>query len=158
MATLEQVSWVQRVLGVQMSDGDADTLGGSSQAAAKASAVWQEAKEQVDGQLRAFADQLRKTGIPTLLQVADDVGTFLQPLRVGLVKALLDYDTAPGEVNKRTAALKRVTEALDWIGDDARIREVDANPFGVHVTAAATLGAALRRLQGALGTKQGAAE
>ena len=47
--------------------------GGGAEAAEKAAPVWQVAKDVVDGQLRALSDQLRKTAIPELVEVAAEV-------------------------------------------------------------------------------------
>ena len=43
-----------------------------------------------------------------------------------------------------------MTTATEWLASEVRVRAVDENPFEVTVTAAATLGTALRQLEGAL--------
>ena len=130
--------------------------GGGAEAAEKAAPVWQVAKDVVDGQLRALSDQLRKTAIPELVEVAAEVESLLDQLRVKLATALLNYDSSPAKPETRAAALSALAAARDWLGADARVRAVDNNSFAVQVTAGATLGAAFGRLQRALAGTMGA--
>jgi hypothetical protein len=115
--------------------------------AAAAMPVWTAAKDVADTQLRGLSDRLRKSGTPELVEVAAEVETLLEPVRAKLVAALLDYDRAPARPETRAAALSAVAAAGTWLGADARVRAVDNNPWGVPVSVAATLGAALLRLQ-----------
>ncbi|HYZ62207.1 MAG TPA: hypothetical protein VE650_07115, partial [Acetobacteraceae bacterium] len=112
-----------------------------------AAEIWRDAKDQVDNQLRALADGLRKTGVPVMGEIAKEVETLLERARVGIVAALLDYDRAPTDPKLRIAALDAVKATSDWLQSDERVEAVDKNPLGLPVTAAATLGAALRQLQ-----------
>ena len=123
-----------------------DTGAGSG----KAMEIWQAAKDSVDDQLRELSDELRESAVPELVDVAGEVETLLEPLRVKLAVALLNYDQVRGP-ETRAKALQAVSAASEWLASEARVRAVDENPFEVTVTAAATLGAALRQLEGALG-------
>jgi hypothetical protein len=138
--------WVTRVLGYQFG-APAAPRPPPLPSPVKAISVWQTAKDAVDDQLRALSDKLRTAGIPTLIAVSDEVETLLSQVRVGLVAALLEYDGAPADPKRRDAALSAIAASSDWLASDARVRAVDTNPFGVTVSARATLGAALRRLQ-----------
>jgi short-subunit dehydrogenase len=139
--------WVTRVLGV--------TLPTDAGRSVQAIEIWQAAKDTVDSQLQALADNLRKTGIPVLAEASGDVQTLLEPLRVGLPAALREYEAAPDRTGTRAAAQSAIADALTWLQSNERVQAVDTNPFGVTVSAGATLGAALRRLQNELTTEAG---
>lgn len=111
--------------------------------------IWQAAKDAVDDQLRELSDELRETTVSELVDVAEEVETLLEPLRVKLATALMDYDKTRGP-ETRAKALSVVSEASAWLASEGRVRAVDENPFEVTVTAAVTLGAALRLLEGEL--------
>lgn len=137
-----QRDWITRSLGFEFPSGPRTEHG-------PALPVWQAAKDAVDAQLRQLSDRLRKTSLPVLVEVADELEHLLEPFRVGLVAALLAFDRAPVEVKPaaRAAAIKALTAALVRLDAEKRLPAVDANGFGVSVSVRATLGAALRRLQ-----------
>ncbi len=140
-----RAQWVTRVLGYTF----------ASAQRAQAASQWQAAKDSVDAQLRTLSDLLRKTGIRTLADVSDEVAGLLVPTHVSMTAALLAYDKEPAKPETRSAALAAITAAGKFLASDERVDAVDTNPFGVTVSAAATLGAALRDLQLVL-TRRGA--
>jgi hypothetical protein len=118
--------------------------------------VWNNAKDRVDDQLRSLSDKLRKSALPQVQGVADEVETLLGPLRVNLIAALQNLDAAPGDAKAQGAARKAVGSARAWLDSDARVRAIDTNPWKVPVSVAATLGQALDRLETQLEKMAGA--
>jgi len=151
----QQNDWIERVLGLSVGRAAAPDRDDNSRATKRALPVWQTAKDTVDGQLRALSDKLRKTGVVTLTEVANKVEALLEPLRTELVGALMAYDSAPRTAEALAAAVAGVAAAAKWLASDERVEAVDQNPFGVTVSARATLGAALKQLHAELGSKTG---
>jgi hypothetical protein len=114
--------------------------------------VWQDAKDAADDQLRRLSDILRKSNDPDVVEVADEVETLLQPVRVKMLNALMEADKTPDAATARKTALDIVAETRSWLGSDGRIGAVDDNPWGVPVSVASILGAALDRIEGHLNT------
>ncbi|MEW9920306.1 hypothetical protein AB2B41_11860 [Marimonas sp. MJW-29] len=110
-------------------------------------ADWQAAKDAVDDELRLLSDRLRKSAIPEVQGVADEVETLLSPLRTKMITALMGFQQAPTDAKNRDAALTALSEAEAWLASDPRVKAIDANPWGVPVTVSATLGGVLRKLQ-----------
>ena len=140
-----QTSFVAQYLGVHL-----EPRNDASRSAATA-ASWQAAKDAVDGQLRALSDRLRKSAIPEVVGVADQVETLLEPVRVKMLVALKNYDAAPDDEKPRSDARAAMTEAEAWLSADDRVRAVDTNPWGVPVSVAATLGGVLDRIHREIG-------
>lgn len=156
--TPKQIDFLRRFLGVEPStDGTMDAADPEAAASVPTLTVWQTAKDKVDAQLRALSDKLRKSPVPEVVGVADEVETLLEPVRVKLVVALKEFDTAPGEPKARDRALEALATAETWLDSDARVRGIDTNPWGVPVSVAATLGAAFDRLHRNITTAGGAA-
>jgi len=110
--------------------------------------TWTDAKEAVDQQLNGLYAMLRKAGVPALGEIAGEIEAVLGTFRVGLTRALMDYDQAAGpEKNAaRAAALAAIDDYKTRIPADKHVIAADTNPFGVRVTARETLGAALLTL------------
>ena len=145
-ASVEQDAWVQRVLGVEIR-----RVGGAG--AASALPVWQHAKDAVDAQLTALYDALKRTGIPGLIDYADQIEATLDKFRVGLITALMRYDQASAEAKDkpRSVALAVIDSYRTTLASDDRVLAADTNPFGVPVTIRPILGKALDQLQRQLG-------
>jgi hypothetical protein len=141
--TAEQAAWLLRVLGVA-AGGDA----GAATSAQPVVRLWGGAKDAVDQQLGALYTKLRKTGLPVLGKVADEIEAVLGNFRVGLTTALMNYDAATGPKREaaRIAALKMVEDYKSRLATDKHVIAADTNPFGVQVTARTTLGKALDTL------------
>jgi hypothetical protein len=114
--------------------------------------VWNDAKDRVDQQMNALYGVLKDTGIPVLAEVAGQIEAVLENYRTGLVTALMDYDRAGGSTKDeaRAAAIRVVQRYQTTLANDAHVTAADTNPFGVSITARATLGAALDALQSQL--------
>jgi hypothetical protein len=112
-------------------------------------AVWQQAKDLVDAQLRKLQDVLRKTGLRPLAETADEMGTVLARFRTSLVTALMELDGAAGDRREkaRTKALQVISIYQQTLAKDRHILAADTNPFGVPVTIRDTLGKALTALE-----------
>ena len=111
--------------------------------------VWRDAKDAVDAQCGQLYDQLKRVGLPVLMEAANQIENVLGGYRTKLVVALTNYDGAAGDAKEkaRTAALNIVSAYQDTIPNDSHVIAADTNPFGVQVTIRATLGAALDRLR-----------
>lgn len=152
-ATPEQDDWVKRVLGVSFAAPDHDTARPGR--TIPALSVWNDAKDRVDQQLKALYWVLKETGIPVLAEVAGQIESVLENYRTGIVTALMDYDRAgrPAKDKARTTALRAVERYQTTLGNDAHVTAADTNPFGVPITARATLGAAFAALQSQLSAR-----
>lgn len=150
--TEPQRRFVELYLGADLPDG------ASGRDATALLPAWQDAKDAVDDQLRSLSDSLRKSAYDEVVGVADEVETLLEPVRVRITTALMEYDRNPAEAAKRKAALDAISAAGDWLASDARVKAVDSNPWGVPVSVAATLGAALFRLENDVARSGSAAE
>ena len=144
---IARAEWVQRVLGFEFPGGIAGDASMLDQ--------WEASKSVVDRQLQALSNYLLKSEIPVLAEIARELGDVLTPADDLLTHALKDYDAQPGTAETRTAALKAVTETLDWLGTNERVKAIDTNPFGVSIDVAGLLGNALGRLQTRLTTARG---
>ncbi|MFL4468462.1 hypothetical protein ACERZ8_00725 [Tateyamaria armeniaca] len=113
-----QRTFVQTYLGVSPSSDD-------TQKVTSMTGLWSDAKDRVDDQLRTLSDRLRKTAIPQVQGVADEVETLLAPLRVQLMAALQNFDASSGDSTAKTAAQKAVGAARAWLDKDARVRAID---------------------------------
>ncbi len=144
-----QADWVRRVLGVAVS---ADPATAPAAAPRATLAIWQEAKDAVDGQLAALYATLRQTGIPVLGIVADETEKVLAAFRTRLTTALMNFDRAAGDAKEkaRAAALEVASAYQTEIPVDKHGIGADTNPFGVTVTIRDTLGGALATLRRAL--------
>ena len=116
--------------------------------------VWQDAKETVDERLGVLITALKSSGDPDLERIADKgLAAITGKLQTGLRVALMNLDGAAG--SKRAAALKKVTsqtaEFRAFLSSDGMVRLVDANPFGVKVKLAKTIGAALKEIDAIIG-------
>jgi hypothetical protein len=123
--------------------------------AGKPQEVWQQARDQVDGQLNALYGQLRKTGIPELGTIADAIENTLKNYRVRLTVALTEFEQATGEAKEkaRSRALQTVAAYQKEIPADKYVIGADTNPFGIKVNIRETLGRALQTLSQALSAK-----
>ncbi len=141
-ASVEQYAWVQRVLGVE-------SRRGAGAEARLTLPVWQQAKDAVDAQLNGLYDALKRTGIPGLIEFADQIEATLGKFRVGLITALTQYDQASEAAKDklRSAALATISNYRTMLASDDRVVAADTNPFGVPVTVRAILGQALDQLQ-----------
>jgi hypothetical protein len=110
--------------------------------------IWQQAKDAVDAQLMALYDKLRKSGLPVLREVADEIEGVLGNFRTSLIVALTEYDQASGPKKEqaRSKASQVVTAYQASIPQDKHIIAADTNPFGVKITVRQTLGDALATL------------
>lgn len=166
--TTERDTWVARVLGIDVQTLTARNIpepGGDGappsdeayddvlqRVAGSALSIWQTANDEVDGQLSRLYDALRITGIPALSEIADEIEGTLTSLRVRLPKALIEYDraSAPDKPKRRDSVLATIESYQTILNTDHRVAAADDNPFGVAVTVAKTLGAALGDLRAAL--------
>ncbi|MFY9209521.1 MAG: hypothetical protein WAO69_00175 [Aestuariivita sp.] len=147
--TQVQLSFLENYLGLRL-EAAPDTPGPTL------SGLWQTAKDTVDDQLRGFSDRLRKSGTPQVQAVAQEVETLLAPVRVKLVAALMNYDSAPSDPKNHQAALKALSETRAWLDAVARVQVIDRNPWNVPVSIATTLGTALDELEARLTSAGGA--
>ena len=110
--------------------------------------IWNTAKESVDGQLNQLYAKLKGTGLPVLGEVATEIETILEGFRTGLITSLMNYDRAAGQAKEaaRAAALAMVVDYKTRLLADKHVIAADTNPFGVAITARATLGQALDQL------------
>ncbi len=152
--TAEQLAWIQKALGVDLSaDGREMTMPNDPMdTTIPTLRIWSDAKDQVDQQLNALYGVLKQTGIPVLAEVAGQIESVLENYRVGPIAALMEYDRAngPAKEKARAAALSAVVHYQKTLADDAHVKVADTNPFGVEVTVRTTFGAALAELQGQL--------
>lgn len=146
MASQAQADWVLRVLGVSVG---VDGAAGSQAATDPAAQVWTDAKEAVDRQLNGLYSVLRKTGLPVLGQVADEIENVLGGFRTGMVAALMEYDRSQGPAREtaRQTALKVVADYRARLPADKHVIAADTNPFGVAISIRDTLGRALASLE-----------
>ena len=116
--------------------------------------VWQEAKDTVDAQLEQLYGKLKKTGLPTLIEVASEIESVLENYRTKLVAALMSYDAATGGAKDqaRAKASQIVASYQASLSQDKHVIAADTNPFGVPVNIRETLGTALAALAGQLAT------
>jgi hypothetical protein len=151
--TNQQKEWVQRVLQVTLAPSGATVGDGTGAAPGATLQIWSEAKEKVDTQLNALYDVLRKTGIPVLGVIADEIENVMSNYRVALTKALFDFDSAgPGTKEAaRGRVLKAISAYKTSLPANKHIIAADTNPFKMPVTARKTLGAALDKLSQQLG-------
>ena len=149
MASLEQNVWVKQVLGIEI--GGQDT----PEPDLDAREVWREAKEATDQRLNLLATRLRRTGDPDLVRIAD-FGLFGigggKGMNVALNKAMIEYAGSGGVARQQAAQQlrKAVQQYRTTLSSNEAVRLVDRNPFGVDVALAATLGAALDRIERSL--------
>jgi hypothetical protein len=148
--TKAQSQWLLRVLGV-----DVGTLAGTIGIDAGPTAlVWNDAKETVDQQLNSLYGLLKKTGLPVLNEVANEIESVLGKYRVALTTALMTYDGASEKTRDaaRVSALKAIAVYKQLLPADKHVIAADTNPFRVPVTIRATLGKALDTLASRLET------
>ena len=149
MASEKQNVWIEQVLGIHIGgehspDADLDPR-----------ALWQEAKEKTDQRLNQLAGRLRRTGDPDLVRIADfglfGIGSG-KGMNVALNKAMIEYAGAAAAARPQAAEQlrKAVQRYRTTLSTDEAVRLVDRNPFGVNVALAATLGAALERIERSL--------
>jgi hypothetical protein len=133
-----------------------DALSPASEAAPDTASVqiWNEAKDNVDGQLNELYALLRRAGLKAFDEIASEIDQVLVRFRVGLAAALIDYDSSSGPARNAAGkkALAIVQDYQSRIPSDKHVIAADTNPFGVSVTVRATLGAALERLSRELST------
>lgn len=150
MATEQQNAWIERVLGAELGGRDA------ADPNIDARELWREAKEATDQRLGLLAARLRRTGDPDLVRIAD-FGLFGisgggKGVNVALNKAMIEYAGSGAE--KRQQAAQQLRKAVQQyraaLTANEAVRLVDNNPFGVDVAVAATLGAALERIDRSL--------
>lgn len=146
----QQKHFLQTYLGVAPSSQSKDSGPGAGHTATLS--LWNTAKEKADNQLVRLSDHLRKTGNPDVQSVADEVETLLEPLRVELVSALMQYDSSPRQQEKK-AAIEAIESAKNWLGADDRVQAVDNNPWKIQVNIERTIGDALNFLERNISTK-----
>ena len=151
MPTSDQLAWVSNVLGVKLSSGGGQGAAASA-SRAKAVDVWIAAKEEVDQQLNVLYAEIRGYGLKALDKAAEEIEKALQGYRVGLVTALMNYESATGPAKdaKRLDALKVIADYKTRIPKDKFVIGADENVFGVPVNARTVLDAALARLESQL--------
>ena len=118
-------------------------------------AIWREAREEVGAQLTKLQGNLRQTGDPQLVRIADyGLNGITKRLQVGLQTALIEVDQAAGPARARAAAKAKtmVDEYVNFLKTDPAVELLDTNPFGVTVSLRDTLGKALDTLAKALKT------
>lgn len=153
----QQRHFLQNYLGIEIAslvDRDLARIG----AHVPAVPLWQDAKDKVDAQLQLLSDVLRKSGDPDLSDVAGEVETLLEPVRVSLLGALAEYDKAPESRPARDQASDAVGAARGWLVNEPRVAAVDGNPWGVPMAVEATIGGALDRIDSSILGYVGATE
>jgi hypothetical protein len=147
MPTSDQWAWVSNVLGFRLSSGAGQGITAPA-SRAKAVDVWIAAKEEVDQQLNLLYATIRGYGLPPLDKAAEEIEKALQGYRVGLVTALMNYESATGSAKDaaRLDALKVIADYKKRIPKDKFVIGADENPLRIPVTIRAILGDALDRL------------
>ncbi len=142
--------WVQRVLGVSVPRSPQND---TTRSRIDRRAVWREAKESVDERLNVLAGELRATEDPDATRIAD-FGLFGigKGENVALAKALIEFESGGAAPQSRQAdALRAAIAGYRTVLSASRIVPlIDAAPFQAKVGMAATLGAALDRIESSI--------
>lgn len=143
--------WVARVLGyVGNTDGAAPDPSASWRAAR---AAWDEAIDQINGQITALQAALRTRGDPDLAQIAETgLNALTGNYRVQMMAVMADIGNGTPAALKK-AGRKGLSVARAFrahVAKDPRVAAADDNPFDVPVSIRSTLGPALARIEEAL--------
>lgn len=136
---------------------DALQAGGTAPSAAKALAVWRDAKETADAQISQLRSSLQRSGDPRLMRIADEgiTGGGLNALTggrmVALWSALMDGGSGPLDAAGRQRVLKAATELGQFIASDRRIALCETNPYTGPIALRGPLQRALGELRQMIG-------
>lgn len=152
--------WVQRVLGVSVSEAGALARNLPDKSAPQAAApavrpleVWLAAKDAAGAQITALQGAMRAQPHPMFPRLADrGLNGITGRLQVGLQVALMDLERAgaTGHDAARAKAIKAVADLRNFLTTDAVVPLLDRNPLGVTVDLKGGLGAALDAIDRAL--------
>jgi hypothetical protein len=147
--TKSMTDWVQRVL-----DVDVRTHDSSANQSGSVRSIWTQAKDAIDTRLEVLGQTLRKYNDEQLNRIAEYglFGLTEGGTTVGLISAMLEYDSATGARRETAAAvLRKAIQGYRGAMQGNRVMQlVDNNPFGVKVGLVATLDSALRQIEGAV--------
>jgi hypothetical protein len=116
---------------------------------AQAKSAWQEASDEVDGQINKLTSKLRASDDNELKQIAEyGLNAVTGDHKVPLMAAIRELDGADGNKLKSLVAKAGAiaNSFKSHIDSDERVKECDANPFGVPVTIKKSIGGALDKL------------
>ncbi len=161
MASQQQNEWVQRILGVAMTqaggDDDEDVDLSPTALGLDASDLWKAATqafrtatETVDGQIGALQAALRQEMDPELDKISEfGLNALTRNTRVPLMAALTEAGDGSGERLKSAAPKleKAIAAFRSVIATDPKIAAADNNPFDVEVTIRSTFAGVLEQLE-----------
>lgn len=110
---------------------------------------WQRAVETVDGQIAQLQGVLKSYDDPELREIGEyGLNAMTGNHKVLMMATIQDITLAGGAPDKSVigAAGKRIAAFDKHLAGDARVKAVDANPFGVKMSVADTLRASLANL------------
>ncbi len=151
-----QNAWVERVLGHRFAARATRRPVRQPPAAyvsIRGRQIWREAREKVGAEIGALTQHLRSMPDPEMRRIAEfGLNGATGKLSISLLTSLSEADAASPDQQPAVRGKARavVAQYRGFLQQNALVRLLDENPFGIPVTIRATLGAALAEIDHAL--------
>ena len=147
MTTQAQNEWVRSVLGVVVAGANAPP----DRMWRGVHAIWTKASSEVDAQISALQDALRKSDDQDYQAIAElGLNGVTGNHKVRLMAALSAINAGKLGGSQLGPVRKLLDSFIGHLSSDPRVEAVDTNELGVSVSVAATLIPALEELDGAI--------